>query len=62
MMSLERFRQATGCRIKGCRPDLRMVNTAATYHDDYLILNINLETGQIKNWNKPAAADIEKMI
>lgn len=39
-----------------------MVNTAATYHGYYLILNINLETGQIKNWNKPAAADIEKMI
>ena len=39
-----------------------MVNTAVTYHGYYLILNINLETGQIKNWNKPAAADIEKMI
>ena len=29
---------------------------------DYLILNIDLETGQIKNWQKPAAADIEKML
>ncbi|MBS5839499.1 MAG: hypothetical protein KID05_10060 [Pseudomonas sp.] len=29
---------------------------------DYLMLNIDLETGQIKNWQKPVAADIEKMI
>ncbi|AIC20609.1 hypothetical protein EY04_17365 [Pseudomonas chlororaphis] len=29
---------------------------------DYLILNIDLETGQIKNWRKPKASDIEKMI
>jgi hypothetical protein len=33
-----------------------------THYGDYLILNIDLETGQIKNWNKPAAADIEKML
>ena len=32
------------------------------HYGDYLILNIDLETGQIKNWQKPAAADIEKMI
>lgn len=32
------------------------------HYGDYLILNINLETGQIKNWKKPAAADIEKML
>ena len=32
-------------------------------HDgDYLMLNIDLETGQIKNWKKPEAADIEKML
>ena len=29
---------------------------------DYLILNIDIETGQIKNWRKPKASDIEKMI
>lgn len=32
------------------------------HYGDYLILNIDLETGQIKNWKKPQAADIEKMI
>jgi len=32
------------------------------HYGDYLILNIDLETGQIKNWKKPAAADIEKML
>ncbi|NWC92657.1 MULTISPECIES: hypothetical protein [unclassified Pseudomonas] len=32
------------------------------HYGDYLILNIDLETGQIKNWKKPVAADIEKMI
>ncbi len=32
------------------------------HYGDYLILNIDLETGQIKNWNKPASADIEKML
>lgn len=32
------------------------------HYGDYLILNIDVETGQIKNWNKPTAADIEKMI
>lgn len=32
------------------------------HYGDHLILNIDLETGQIKNWKKPVAADIEKMI
>lgn len=32
------------------------------HYGDYLLLNIDLETGQIKNWKKPTAADIEKMI
>ncbi|WP_176465252.1 MULTISPECIES: hypothetical protein [unclassified Pseudomonas] len=32
------------------------------HYGDYLILNIDLETGQIKNWNKPSAGDIEKML
>jgi len=32
------------------------------HYGDYLILNIDLETGQITNWKKPAAADIEKML
>lgn len=32
------------------------------HYGDYLILNIDLETGLIKNWNKPTAADIKKMI
>jgi hypothetical protein len=32
------------------------------HYGDYLLLNIDLETGQIKNWRKPVAADIEKMI
>ena len=32
------------------------------HYGDYLILNIDLETGQIKNWKKPAAADLEKML
>lgn len=32
------------------------------HYGDYLILNINLETGQITNWVKPIAEDIEKLI
>jgi hypothetical protein len=32
------------------------------HYGDYLILNIDLESGQIKNWQKPAASDIEKML
>jgi hypothetical protein len=32
------------------------------HYGDYLILNIDLETGQIKNWKKPASDDIEKML
>ncbi|OPB16912.1 hypothetical protein BFW91_02165 [Pseudomonas fluorescens] len=32
------------------------------HYGDYLFLNIDLETGQIKNWKKPEAADIENMI
>lgn len=32
------------------------------HYGDYLILNIDLETGQIKNWKKPAATDIEKIL
>jgi hypothetical protein len=32
------------------------------HYGDYLILNIDLDTGLIKNWKKPGAADIEKML
>ncbi|MGF0237226.1 hypothetical protein ACQR3P_30300 [Rhodococcus sp. IEGM1300] len=32
------------------------------HYGDYLILSIDLETGQIKNWQKPSADDIEKML
>lgn len=32
------------------------------HYGDYVILNIDLETGQIKNWNKPTAEDVEKLI
>jgi hypothetical protein len=32
------------------------------HYGDYLELDIDLETGQIRNWKKPAAADIEKML
>lgn len=32
------------------------------HYGDYLILNIDLETGQIKNWNKPTAEQLEKLI
>ncbi|MEO8641886.1 hypothetical protein [Pseudomonas sp.] len=32
------------------------------HYGDYLILNIDLETGAIKNWKKPTADDIEKML
>ena len=33
-----------------------------THYGDYLILNIDLETGQIKNWQKPDAEQIEAML
>lgn len=32
------------------------------HYGDYLILNIDLETGQIKNWRKPTAEQIEALI
>lgn len=32
------------------------------HYGDYLMLNIDVETGHIKNWKKPVAADIEKML
>jgi hypothetical protein len=32
------------------------------HYGDYVELDIDLETGQIKNWKKPAATDIEKML
>ncbi|WP_397448170.1 hypothetical protein [Pseudomonas sp. NA-150] len=32
------------------------------HYGDYLILNIDLETGQIKNWKKPTAEQIEKLM
>lgn len=32
------------------------------HYGDYLILNIDLETGQIKNWNKPTAENLETLI
>lgn len=48
--------------VRGCDegyvPDL----FPAQHYDDYLILNIDLKPGRIKNWRKPVATDIEKMI
>lgn len=32
------------------------------HYGDYLMLNIDVETGQITNWNKPTAEDITKML
>ncbi len=32
------------------------------HYGDYLILNIDLETGQIKNWKKPTAGQIEALL
>ena len=32
------------------------------HYGDYLILNIDLETGQVTNWQKPAAEQIEKFL
>lgn len=32
------------------------------HYGDYVMLDIDLETGQIRNWKKPVATDIEKMI
>ncbi|KTC59076.1 hypothetical protein [Pseudomonas savastanoi] len=46
------------CSYNGYVPDF----FPGEHYGDYLMLNIDLETGQIKNWKKPDAADIEKMI
>lgn len=32
------------------------------HYGDYIILDIDIETGQITNWKKPSAADIQKWI
>lgn len=32
------------------------------HYGDYLLLNIDVETGQITNWKKPTAEDITKML
>lgn len=32
------------------------------HYGDYLILDIDIDTGQIVNWKKPTAADIEQFI
>ncbi|MGS0941075.1 hypothetical protein ACVA51_10945 [Pseudomonas luteola] len=32
------------------------------HYGDYLMLNIDLETGQIKNWRKPTAEQIEQFL
>ncbi|MCT8166891.1 MULTISPECIES: hypothetical protein [unclassified Pseudomonas] len=46
------------CSYEGYVPDFFPGN----HYGDYLILNIDLDTGQIKNWNKPTVADVEKML
>lgn len=32
------------------------------HYGDYLILNINIETGQITNWQKPNAEQLEELM
>ncbi len=45
-------------RYEGYVPDF----FPGDHYGYHLILDIDLETGQIKNWKKPGAADIEKML
>lgn len=33
-----------------------------SHYGDYLILDIDIDTGMITNWKKPSAEDIEKFI
>ncbi|HAS8352130.1 TPA: hypothetical protein I7721_13605 [Vibrio vulnificus] len=42
----------------GCVPDF----FPGDHYGDYLMLNIDVETGQITNWKKPTAEDITKML
>ena len=45
-------------RYQGYVPDF----FPGEHYGDYLILNIDLETGMIKNWIKPTKEDIESFI
>ncbi|CAD0265736.1 hypothetical protein HBO43_01450 [Pseudomonas veronii] len=54
---IARWPRLVGCD-EGYVPDL----FPAQHYGDYLILNIDLKPGRIKNWRKPIATDIEKMI
>jgi len=32
------------------------------HYGDYLIFDIDIETGQIKNWQKPSVEDVEEIV
>ena len=55
------FISTDGTSLKELQDDYVPDFFPGEHYGDYLILDIDLETGQIKNWNKPSVEDIESI-
>jgi hypothetical protein len=55
------FKSSDGISLKELQEDCVPDFFPGDHYGDYLILDIDLETGQIKNWNKPNIEDIESI-
>ena len=55
------FKSPDGTSLKELQEDYVSDFFPGDHYGDYLILDIDLETGQIKNWNKPNIEDIESI-
>lgn len=56
------FKTPTGTVLKEIDEDYVPSFFPGDHYGDYLILDIDLESGQITNWVKPQASEIEEII
>ena len=55
------FKSPTGTTLKEISEDYVPIFFPGDHYGDYLILDIDLETGQILNWKTPSTSDIEEI-
>lgn len=55
---LDQDGEEIGGQEDGCVPDLM----PGEHYGDYIILEIDIDTGQIKNWKTPSADQIESFV
>ena len=56
------FKTPTGTTLKSLDEDYVPDFFPGDHYGDYLILDIDLETGLITNWNRPSSSDVKAIL